>query len=278
MPGLIGLDIDGTLTPHLDRIPNEVVDYLRLLHRKGWQIALLTGRIYSFAKPLLDQLDFPYLLGLQNGADIMSMPEKKLLRRCYLPSSVIPLLEKAYQGHKEDFIIYAGFEKGDFCYFRPERFTDAMLVYLYELKELSSAPWEALKEFSFSKEEGFPLIKCLGTEDSMQALQPALKNLKVASSVIRDPICQSLYLNLITDSRATKGESMRFLLKAYPADFVIAAGDDRNDLPMLECADQRIAMEGAPAELLKTATIIAKPAKQLGIINALEEAVRRARS
>lgn len=276
---MIALDIDGTLTAELTRIPDRVVEKLRNLQKLGWRISLITGRTFSFAWPLLKQLDFPYLLALQNGADILSMPEKKLLHRSYLQADLVPQLENLYTGHPEDFIIYSGFERGDFCYFRPERFSQALLVYLYELKELSSAPWQALKEFSFAQSESFPLIKCLGNEETMLAVAGEIKKVKgMTTSVIRDPICRDLYLNLVTNSQATKGEALQFMLKLFPSPFVIAAGDDRNDLPMLACAHERIVMAGAPPEVQQAATIHAKSARDLGIIAALEEAVKRART
>ncbi|MCB1117940.1 MAG: HAD family phosphatase, partial [Chlamydiia bacterium] len=68
--GLIALDIDGTLTDGSRLIPDQVVNYLHGLHDSGWQIALITGRMYSFAKRAIANMNFPYYLGIQNGADI----------------------------------------------------------------------------------------------------------------------------------------------------------------------------------------------------------------
>jgi hydroxymethylpyrimidine pyrophosphatase-like HAD family hydrolase len=54
----------------------------------------------------------------------------------------------------------------------------------------------------------------------------------------------------------------------------IAAGDDLNDISMLEVADVKIAIAGAPPELLSIATIVAQHGAQHGIIEALTKAVR----
>lgn len=274
MKRIIALDIDGTLTAELLHIPRQVIDLLSRLNREQWLISLLTGRTLSFAQPLLDQLNFPYVLALQNGADILSMPESKLLARNYLSAKLLPMLEKVYQGQLEDFIIYSGFEKGDFCYFRPKRFGKELLAYLQKLETCSSAPWQAVEEFAFSEWECFPLIKCFGKEKEMLSIASLLCTVEgITTSVIRDPICPSLYLNLITAKEANKGKALRFLRSHFSISSVIAAGDDRNDLSMLEEAHVRIVMENAPEEVKKIATLIAKPAAQLGIIDALEEAV-----
>lgn len=120
--GLIACDIDGTLTDGTHLIPDQVVDYLHELHDAGWQIALITGRMYSFAKRAIANVNFPYYLGIQNGADILSMPDEKRVDRAYLDSSVLSSLDQLYEDVDSDYLIYGGYEKGDLCYWRPERF------------------------------------------------------------------------------------------------------------------------------------------------------------
>lgn len=273
MKGLIALDIDGTLTAHLYAIPAEVCRCLSSLAKEGWQIALITGRTFSFARPLLEDLDFPYWLALQNGADLLEMPAKKLVRQSYLKGSVVSEIEAAYHGHPEDFIIYSGFAKGDFCYYRPKRFSKELLTYLDELKTLSTEPWKKLELFTFPETEGFPLIKCMGSQHAMEMLSTSIHTISgVTTSLIRDPVSPGLYLHLITHPEATKGRALHFLKERFANQPVIAAGDDRNDLPMLEQADIRIVMSSAPSDVQSVAHILAAPASELGIIAALHEA------
>ena len=55
--------------------------------------------------------------------------------------------------------------------------------------------------------------------------------------------------------------------------FLIAAGNDENDISMLKLANVRIVMEDAPKHVLKHADIKAKSASKNGIIAALEKAI-----
>jgi hypothetical protein len=246
---------------------------------QGWHVALLTGRIFSFAKGPLEALDFPYYLAIQNGADILYMPEKKRVHRRYLGADKLPALDDAYAGTPEDYMIYAGYEKGDFCYFRKGRISDQFRAYLKKLEALADAPWQPMDEFSFSKEEAFPLIKCAGSPAAMEALTPKIRDIEgLAVSCIRDPIDRALSLNLITHEGANKGGAVRWLKEQLAPCYTIAAGDDRNDIPMLEEVDFAIAMEGAPQDVIDAADLIARPAKELGIIAALKEAINHASS
>ena len=272
--GWIALDIDGTVTDARHSIPAAVRSYLKSLVQKKWNVMFLTGRTFAYSFSALKELDFPYYLAVQNGADILKMPEKKILSQNYLVASVVQNLEEIYHEKTEDYLIYAGVEHGDFCYYRPQRFSLEMLTYLEEIKALSPEPWKAMDSFNFSSAMRFPLIKCLGKEEEMRKVQKKLqKNSALHIALIRDPMTQELFLNLITDKQATKGKALQHLTRGGQK--IIAAGDDRNDLPMFEVADISIAMETAPPEVLDKADLIAKSASQQGIIAALEQALLR---
>lgn len=273
MKGVFAFDIDGTLTHRLDWIDPKVIQALENLIAEDWKVALLTGRIFSFAWQILQLLPFSYFLAVQNGADLLTMPGKQHIAQNYLTPEILPQIEKAYEGQAEDFIIYAGIDQGDFCYFRPERFSPKVLEYLKKLESLASAPWRS-SDFSFEERTTFSLIKCFGDEASMHNLYEKIKkNPKVEVSMVHDPIDPSLYLNLITHPKANKGSVVHFLREHFQSRVVIAAGDDGNDLKMLKEADVSIAIETAPEEVVAIADVKARPAEKLGIIPAIEEAL-----
>ncbi len=273
--GWIALDIDGTITDLLDGIPQEVIAYLEDLDKKGWKILFITGRSYSFGHKVLQTFSMPYFFAVQHGADILKMPGTSFFSRSYLSHKVIDLLEEVYVGQQEDFLVYAGYEKGDFCYWRPERFSKKVLGYIELIQKLCVEPWKAVKSFDFSPNTQFPLIKCVGTFEEMRKIYDKLKSYaQLHVTMIKDPISRELYLVLVTDAHATKGEALKRILAAHKEKGkVIAAGDDQNDISMLQVADVAIAMETGPDELKACANIIASPASEYGIIKALERAI-----
>ena len=275
MKGCICLDIDGTLTADPFSVPQKVWECLESLYAKGWQFLFSTGRPYSFAAQLFTNVKFPFFLSLQNGADLLQMPEKKLLFQDHLSSLFIPQLDVLYKDMEEDFLVYSGFAKGDFCYYRPKRFSLKMLEHLEVVKSIVPEPWQAKEDFTFTPTDSFPLIKSLGTKKQMEDLEQKLRSFPmVYATCICDPLSKkNVYLNLITSSSATKGEVIKKIRSILPPDsFFIAAGEDRNDIPMLREADFAIVMKNAHQELLPLADILAEPAKDLGIIEALWKA------
>jgi len=274
--GWIALDIDGTITDETHHAPAEVIDFLHSLERSGWELIFITGRTYSYGHHVVKEFNFPFYLAVQNGADILYMPHKELIARHYLDPQAIPILDAAYRGESEDFIVYAGFERGDFCYYRPERFTSAFIEHLHKIMALSPEPWKQMREFAFEETLSFPLAKCLGTKSSMQRINALLQTVpEISATMIRDPLGEGVYLILVTSNHATKGNALQAVREVIgDGGPVIAAGDDLNDISMLQRADVKIVMSSAPLEMHSMATILAEHGQSHGIIEALSKATK----
>lgn len=275
MKGWIALDIDGTITEEKYDVPQRVIDYLRSLEKMGWQIALATGRSFRFGSLALSKFDFPFVFLVQNGSAALQMPDKKLIFKRYLDPSILPVVEKSLEGHC-DFLVYAGFEKGDFCYWRPEGFSEKNLRYAEAVHKRENEVWRSVGSFDASTIESVSLVKCIGTADSMAHAAERLRaagGFQVVS--IRDPFEAGFQILLVTDKRASKGLSLKEVMRLKGrGGKVIAAGDDENDISMFDEADFKIAMPHAPETVRRRADLIAPPTRSLGIIAALEEAVK----
>lgn len=277
--GTIALDIDGTITGRDHLIPDGVAFYLEKLQRDGWQLIFVTGRILSFSLMALNKLDFPYLLALQNGADLLEMPKKKQVYRAYLKIDIVSVLEELYQGNENDFILYSGYEKGDRGYFRPDHFKPEMLDYLKEIEKFSAEPWKGVESFETCGQSTFPLIKCIGSKEMLASFDQKLKTISgINTTTILDPISREFYLTLITHEDADKGKAVKKFIDLYHLKRpVITGGNDNNDIPLLKQGDVRIAIDGAPDALQELAHIIAPSADRMGIIEGLQKAIERER-
>lgn len=277
MKGWLALDIDGTITSHKYSIPLEVVDTLRKLQGDGWKIAIATGRSLVFALTVLAPFDFPYVLIVQNGSAVLEMPGKKLLYKKYLSSSLIAAVEKIFNGVNGNFLVYSGYERGDFCYYRPDRFSDLHMGYLKHLQTREKEPARPVESFEEIKD--CPLIKCFGSKELMLEISKKLKETKLFEvAYIRDPFEPQFHLLLLTAGSVSKGSSLKEILQMQGrGERVIAAGDDENDESLLREADLKIAMPQAPESLKKLADFIAPPVSELGILTAIDWAIHHGR-
>jgi HAD superfamily hydrolase (TIGR01484 family) len=273
--GWIALDIDGTITLDKYSVPEPVTAYLGKLHREGWKIAMATGRPFRFASMALSTFDFPYVLLCQNGSVAIEMPAKKILFKRYLTFDAIKWIEEAYEGIDSDFIVYMGVEKNDLCYYRPNRFSSDDFPAIDAWQATQKEKWQGLEQFCPELMPSFPLVKCFGLFERMEKIADRLKALnRFQVALMRNPFDPTGAIVLVTDLAASKGLSLQEVFKMLGrGPVVIAAGDDENDLSLLEVADIKIAMSHAPDVLQEFADILAPPTSKMGIIHALQMAV-----
>lgn len=275
--GTIGLDIDGTITDHQRRISDEVALFLKSCYESGWCIIFITGRDFVYAMDALTKLDFPFYLALQNGADLIQMPEKKHLKSTYLDIKIAEELETLFEPLADDFLVYAGYERGDFCYYRPHKYSNKMIPYLERMQQRSAVAWQAVTHFNECSQKSFPLIKAVGLESTFLELETKLSHRAMLQYVvIKDPLSKEYDYLLITDKHASKRHALEYFMEKFDLPRpLIVGGDDHNDRASLECADIKVVMENAPPSLKSMADIIAPLSIHHGIIHGLNEAFKR---
>lgn len=277
--GIIALDIDGTLTSAKQELELSVQDYINGLIEAGWCFIFMTGRTFSFAYPLLSGLRGNYYFAPQNGAALYSMPEERCLTKRYLSTSILEGVSPFFQKHKIGFLIEAGREYGDVCYYKPDDFPPKELEYLAFRSRISLGKWESLQSFDSLPISEFAVMKYFAPESQADALAHMLSNMKFNVVVIRDPFRIGYYLAFVNASNASKGQVLADFIKMHPEGLpVIAAGDDYNDVEMLKNSTVKIIMQSAPAQLHQLADVLAPPAERQGIIQGLEQGIWKALS
>lgn len=268
---LIALDIDGTITQDKLSVPQEVCAYLKELTEQGCKICVLTGRTYTFASKALSSFDFDYYFSAQNGSVLFEMPRQKELHRSYMDNAVIDIIDQAYQGYHLDYLVYAGYEEGDFCYYRKGKFSNEIHAYLKDLQTRQEVAWKEVDNFFAIN--SFPLIKGFGSYQAMKEIKEKLDQTGLFEIALnRDFFDDRFYLIQITNHFTSKGSSLEYLIKKLGVKVpVIAAGDDDNDISMFKVADVSIAIETAPAHVKEQANWIAESPKTFGIIKTLKK-------
>lgn len=287
MRGTIALDIDGTLTTGSHDVPERTTEYLARLAKEGWLFIFVTGRTFSSGYKALKHLPFPYYFAVQNGALILEMPSQRIVAKKYLDRSIFLEMDAICSKHSTDFVVYAGFEHEDHCYFRPHHFSPSLLDYLQRRVKTYEETWHPLTSYSDMALDLFPSVKCFGPLPSAKELASKIEQrLGLHVPVIRDPFSWGVengskssldyYVVQATHPQISKGQALLdFLEIAGRKGKVIAAGDDYNDISMFSVADVAVVMATGPEDMLKNADIIAPSAAEEGIITGLEAAIKK---
>ena len=275
--GWIFSDIDGTLTVDRWSLPRRVVDTLTHLHREGWAIAFLSGRTVPHCQHLLGELSFPYFLGAHNGALVLKMPEQKIVLRQHLPHEFLQQTESLFANSPSDWVVYGGWENQNRCFYCPSRWSPALLKYIDGRRSQLSESWQALSRFTDLPISEFVAAKSFGSKADLTPLYESItQQFGLHAPLITDPYNERFCVLQVTGGDGNKGQAGREILhKTGLQGPVIAAGNDLNDIPLLQLGDLGIAMEDGPCELRKLGQIIAPSAKAEGICSALLEATRQ---
>lgn len=272
MSGLIALDIDGTLTCDHDEIPAEVMAFLEDCVAEGFDLIFITGRSYPRTVPMI-KMKTPFYLAVQNGAQCFHLPTGELIFDNFLEPEMLPYLDQICRDEPTGMLVFDQATDQDICYFRESDFSRDLFDYLQRRKKAFHETWIEVEEFP---EKRFPAVKYFGFLDSLERICGHIHRhgLKVDAPIIRDPFGEGHYVAQVTAHGVNKGDALlRFARHRKNGGPLIAGGDDYNDLAMLQSADVRVVMSGAPQELLDLADIVAPPVKELGIIEGLKKAI-----
>src|SRR5437868_264178 len=78
---LIGIDVDGTLLNTRGELPQENIDAIHEAVAAGIHVAIVTGRSYPFARPIVDALPSSITLIVSNGAIERAMDGSRYAQR-----------------------------------------------------------------------------------------------------------------------------------------------------------------------------------------------------
>ncbi len=274
---LIALDIDGTVTTESRSIPAAVIQYLATLYEKGWSIAFITGRTYGQSHHAVEGLPFPFYLAVQNGAIILSMPSREILFKHYLDKDILLAMSACCEGTSTDVVVYGGCEHDDRCYYRPAALGEAITEYLVRRRAGYGETWDSLESFIDLPLVAFPSTKTFGAFEPLMPISIKFeRDLGLQAPINRDPFQEGFCVLQATQAAVNKGSAVKDLrARVSGNDCVIAAGDDLNDIPLLQAADIRVAMANAPRQLLDLADLVAPPATEEGIIIGLSQAIKK---
>jgi Cof subfamily protein (haloacid dehalogenase superfamily) len=247
---LIALDIDGTLLDSRWQVPEANREAIREATAQGIEVALVTGRRFDFAKPVIDQIDSPVTLIVSGGALVKARDGQTLVHHL-LPRDVArTVLEGtlAFRGAaalvfdrpRAAQVVHEGLETDD-----PHRraYYDHNRDFIQEVRPLEDALTEDPIQVMFS-----------GRFGQMRSLVDTLARLPVAARVsVATTEYESRDFSLVDVNRfgCTKGSTLQqwAAARGIQRRDVMAVGDNFNDLEMLRVAGRPVVMGNAVGPL-----------------------------
>jgi Cof subfamily protein (haloacid dehalogenase superfamily) len=248
----LALDIDGTLLNSRWELPPENAEAVGRAAAAGVEVALVTGRRFDFARPIMDALAVPLTMIVSNGAVIKNRAGVTLRRR---------VLARAAAEH----ILSITAPWRDCAGLLFDRSHDVQIV--FERIDFEDEKRRRFYEINRDAIDQRPLEHCLG-EDPVQVLfsgelarMRALRELLLKrdspgfSVSITEYEHRDFALVDVMAAGCTKGSAVAEWVSArgYTRAEVMAIGDNLNDVEMLEFAGLPIVMGNAAPSLRERA-------------------------
>lgn len=268
---LIALDIDGTLLDSHWRVPEVNRDAIRRATASGVEVALVTGRRFDFALPVIEQIDSPLTLIVSGGALVKARDGRTLVRHL-LPREIAAEVLSATRPFRDATAV---------VFDRPR----AAQVVIEGLNTSNSHRRDYYDRNRDFIEEVVPLEAAL-TEDPIQVmfsgpfllmrrLQETLRGLSVADRIsvaITEYESRDFALIDVNRQGCTKGTT----LAAWATDHgvrreeIMAVGDNFNDLEMLQAAGVPVVMGNAVDALKRMGWRLTSTNDEGGVAAAIE--------
>ncbi|GAA4895474.1 HAD family hydrolase [Tessaracoccus lubricantis] len=251
-PQLVALDIDGTLVDAFGVMPAEVRAAVRRAVDRGVTVVLSTGRSWLATQPIADHLELPDGWHVSaNGAMVVTYPELEIRHETrFDPADVIRQVTQIAP--------HARIAVQDGLHWRvSQEFPPGELLGNVEVVPVEQLATEEVSRVIIRDPET--------TEEAFSEMVGKLGLQEVAYFV-----GWSAWLDI-----APKGIDKAFGLEmvcknlGIGRESVLAIGDGRNDIEMLEWAGRGVAMGDAPDEVKAAADAVTGGFEELGVVEEL---------
>jgi len=265
MMRILAVDIDGTLLDSRGRLPDAHRDALVAAANAGVNVALVTGRSFHFARPVVDLLPLPLTLIVNNGAVVKTKTGATLVRHALSRATAREILGSTTD-HAADVALVFDYDHG--AGNTGATSGDEGRQVVFERMDWNAPNrkryYERNKAFITSSEG--PLVDALtddpiqvmfnGSVEPMRTLAARLKSLPCAECIsvaLTEYPLRDFSLVDVNGAGCSKGTSLARWVTSQgcSAADVMAIGDNLNDVEMLDFAGTAYVMANAAESLLE---------------------------
>lgn len=270
---LIALDFDGTLVDRDGAIKKSDREKIIDLQNRGYEVVIATGRTYSSVYEELNKADLKLTVISNNGNIVRDGKTNKTLFKSPINMGIITQLVDLFDGMGIEPILHIDGWGGDYDLVLLEKpgikTSNYISFYHNRHRILLHGEWKREDVLSFvanvtkrQYELIYRQIKELYPKLEIHMLKPGKFDYHIME-VVGEGSNKWMGLKKYAD------------LKNYKYEQIIAAGDDQNDLDMIQHAGKGIAMVGSPEDVLQAADVVTKKdVSESGVFEAIEEILR----
>ena len=250
-------DLDGTLIDGKLTIPSDSAAGINAAIARGDGFAAATARTPATVKEILKPIQGALPAIVMNGAGVFDFEKEEYLWLAELSREKAQAVLDTLDSLEMDGFLYTIHGCAIDVYYRElENLSQRMF-----LEARTGKPYKTFRQGQAPENARRVFFCIIDSEERTARLAQALRQspgLQVFHyRDVHDP--ENWYVE-VYDASCSKAVGVRFLKERFGFDHVVAFGDNHNDLPLFEAADESYAVAGAVAELKQAATgVLSEP-------------------
>lgn len=262
---LVCSDVDGTLVEEgKGNLNPEYYDEIRRLKEKGIMFAVVSGRSYASARPLFEQVINDVIFINDNGA-VLTYQGKTIKSHSIEDKLAKEILQDIKDELKE--FTYISALTGSYAWGKNQEFCNLLRDdFKLDVKELDKMP------DSLPENAGVMSFGVFDPEDAQKAVGQEFIDKWNQHELIQAVPGGQLWFNII-QKNIDKGVALRELMEMYgfAPEEVIAIGDNMNDMGMLTCIPNSVAIGNARPEVKAVCKYVADTNANDGVLQILKK-------
>lgn len=248
-------DLDGTLLNKDQQISKDSIRILNELIEEGVRFTVATARTPATVVPILDEVNIDLPVALMNGVLIYDINKKEYIEINHIEKTIVDKAIKVFESKAKDMFIYGIENERLNVYYKG--FSNESEKKYYE--ERCNSPLK-----TFVKVKSYDEISCdvriinfviIDEYKNVKTIYDELFKIKeMTVNFYEDIYSEGHYFLDAYTSKASKGLAIKELSKYISHDKLVCFGDNVNDIPMFEVADECYAVENAAESLKHMAT------------------------
>lgn len=261
-------DLDGTLLGKDARLPDGAAEELCRLDSMGVAITYATARTIKSVGHILKDAPKSYPAALMNGVLICDLKNEKYLSAAYFKDEDFRLVGEVLKSQNIDPFTY--YLDGDELSTAYEKISNKYMEnFMRERVEKYNKPFICLS--AGEKTCAKPIyFAAMDSEEKIRRANEALSSFdSIRTACYRDSYDPDFWYLEVFDKSASKKNAVLEIKRLTGADKIVAFGDNFNDLPMFEAADECYAVRGAPEAVINAANGVIDGPYELGVIKTI---------
>lgn len=263
-------DLDGTLINSKREVPKRSLEILNKLIEKGVNFTVATARTPATAVEILQNLNLKLPVALMNGVLIYDTKELKYIDIKGIEKEAVNKVLDIFKNYKKSPLVYG--VKDNHLWVYHKEFENVYEYNFYkERADKQLKTFVKVEDYHGSlRDSNIINFVAFDNYEKIKAIAEEIKCIEGITVNYYKDVYEDCYFLEAYSSEASKANGIKYLSKYIEYSKVICFGDNLNDIPMFELADEAYATENAVEEIKKIATDVIGSCEENGVAEFLE--------